>query len=84
MARLARLRKQRKFLLAREKEITRRGLRYLKDLDALEEKEELERERVKQKSREKTSEEAPPNPSLVLDDPALAATLADFDPSNPF
>ena len=46
MARLARLRKQRKFLLAREKEITRRGLRYLKDLDALEEKEELKRERV--------------------------------------
>ena len=43
MARLARLRKQRKFLLARKREITRRGLRYLKELDALEEKEELER-----------------------------------------
>ena len=43
MARLARLRKQRKFLLARKREITRRGLCYLEELDTLEEKEELER-----------------------------------------
>ena len=87
MARLARLRKQRKFLLARKREITRRSLRYLKDLDDLEEKEELEmveRERAEKESPEKTLGEAPPNPSLALDDPALAAALADFDPSNPF
>jgi hypothetical protein len=45
MARVARLRKQRRFLKKRKIEMARRGLRFLDDLDAAEAK-EAEREEV--------------------------------------
>ena len=50
MARVARLRKQRKFLLAREKEMARRGLRHLEELDRLEEQERVESELIVRES----------------------------------
>ena len=56
MAKVVRLRKQKKFLRERRKKMADRGLKYLDELDALEEKERLEKERVE---REKEMTSAP-------------------------
>ena len=47
MAKILRLEKQRSLLKARKKEIVRRGLKFLKELDKVEEKEQREREEAK-------------------------------------
>jgi hypothetical protein len=46
MAKILRLRKQRRFLMDREKEMSRRGLKFLDELDAAEEKERAEAEQA--------------------------------------
>jgi hypothetical protein len=70
MARVARLRKQRRFLRKRKIEMARRGLRFLDDLDAAEVK-EAEREGAQDR-------EAPAPVSDILDLPGVLG-LDDFD-----
>jgi hypothetical protein len=74
MARVARLRKQRTFLRERKKEMLRRGLSFLDELDAAEEKERLEKEKA-----ERRVPDVPHDPSMVDPevDPALLAAFAD-------
>lgn len=63
LAKLMRLRRQKKLLCTRGKEMLRRGLSTLDELDQVEERERLEAE-AKQKALEATPPEPPHDPSL--------------------
>jgi len=89
LVKLMRLRKQKKMLRSRGKEMLRRGLKTLDELDAAEEEEREENERGEQRREAEalpipdTDVSSDPFSDLSLD-PALAAALSDFDPANPF
>ena len=76
MARVARLRKQRALLKSRKKEILCRELKYLDELDAIKEKEKLEREEAERRALDT------PGPTPVSSgvdpevDPSLLAAFA--------
>ncbi|APA07047.1 hypothetical protein SS1G_04260 [Sclerotinia sclerotiorum 1980 UF-70] len=75
MSKLLRLRKQRKFIKERRKRMADRGLKYLDELDALEEREKLENERV-----EREKEQAGTGSSMPV---AVNSNVLDnFDPSS--
>ncbi len=80
MAKILRLRKQKRFLEQRELEMSRRGLRYLEELDAAEEQERLNKETA-----EKLSEQTAPEPSSsafpTSDSFFPASGSTPFDPS---
>lgn len=84
MAKILRLRKQKKFLVRREAEMSRRGLKFLDELDAAEEKERVEKEALEAAA----SSAAPADASAATVDPpfdpVLAAALAAYDPSDPY
>ena len=71
MAKILRLRKQQAFLRKREKEMIRRDVRTLEELDALEEKERLEKERVDKKKADASVVLAPSGSSFDFFDPSL-------------
>ncbi|KAF7863805.1 hypothetical protein EAF04_006770 [Stromatinia cepivora] len=75
MAKILRLRKQQAFLRKREKEMIRRDVRTLEELDALEEKERLEKERVEKGKEISASSPAAPN-SFAFDSSLDSAVLA--------
>jgi len=81
-AKLQRIEKQKKMFRARAADMLRRGLRSLDELDTAEEMERV--------AAEKEGSVGPPRTSEPIDlsdpglDPALVASLSDFDPSDPF
>ena len=97
IAKILRLRKQKRLLKKRETKITRRSLRYLDELVAVEEKEKKERE---EKTRQEpqllvsTSEVSAPTNTpqvyLLVDlsnpfsNPNFVASLVNYNPSDPF
>jgi hypothetical protein len=78
-AKLARLQKQKKSLRLRAREMLRRGARTLDELDEIEKKDEVERER-------QLREDPPPNGPYLMDSVDLPALLGlgDFDPDPAF
>jgi hypothetical protein len=87
MAKILRLRKQRKFLLRRETEMSKRGLKFLDELDAAEAKEKGESEARDQLSLGASSSGVAVLASAFSSsplDPTLGQALADFDPADPF
>ena len=81
MARVARLRKQYYLLEKRAKEISRRGLKFLDELDTTEEKERLEKERQEAIQQAVDTSVAASDGPLDSD---LAVALMAYDPSDPF
>jgi hypothetical protein len=80
MAKILRLRKQQRLLDDREKEMIRRGLASLDDLDAAEEK-----DRELAEAQQFLPPSAPSEPSSSTPfDPSLAEQLLDFDPSSSY
>lgn len=80
MAKILRLRKQQDYLRERRKKMTERGLKYIDELDALEEKERLEKE----KEREIAATSAPvlsPDPFGQIGTELLTTGSDSFDPS---
>ena len=81
MAKILRLRKQKKFLVRREAEMAKRGLKFLDELDAAEERERLEKERQEAVQQAVDTSVAANEGPLDSD---LAAALVAYDPSDPF
>ena len=81
IARITRLRKQRRLLEKRVKEISRQGLRFLNKLDATKEKECLEKE--KQEVVQQAVNTSVATNDSPLDSDLTVALLA-YDPSDPF
>ena len=81
MAKILRLRKQQAFLRQRKTEMSKRGLKYLDELDAAEEKERLEKEKQEQVQLAAVTSVTSGEGVLPSD---LAAALATYDPSDPF
>ena len=81
MACVARLRKQRRLLEKRAKEISRRGLKFLNELNATKEKERLEKEKQEAVQQVINTSVATNVGSLDSD---LTAALVAYDPSDPF
>ena len=77
-ARLARLRKQRKFLQARGSELIRRGLKTMDELEEAEEKERLEKEKIEMERVEKETANVDAAPT-----PSGSSSFGFFDPSLP-
>lgn len=75
MAKILRLRKQRKLLLRREAEMAKRGLQFLDELDAVEEKERKEKEEAEQRAAVASNSPADPSGDL-LDDPLAFSGVA--------
>ena len=79
MAKILRLRKQQKLLRERRQRMADRGLKYLDELDALEEKERLENERgEKEKEMASASVAGPSDDSFAFDsslDPSILASM---------
>lgn len=79
LSKLLRLEKQRDFLRDRRKQMADRGLKYLDELDALEEKERLEKERV-EKEKEQSGFAPVEASSSVLDNFDPSSFLSPSDP----
>lgn len=84
LAKIKRIRIQKKFLRDREKEMMRRGLASLDELDAAEEKERGEEERRDSFAASSAAANEPSYPMDEFLDPALAEALVAYDPSDPF
>lgn len=70
MAKILRLRKQRKLLVRREAEMSRRGLKFLDELDAAENKERVEEEKREAERQQLTATSAAFGDFLLPEDPA--------------
>jgi len=78
MAKILRLRKQKRFLLKRESEMLRRGLRTLDELVEAEEKERLEKEKIEKERVEEETANVDAAPT-----PIDSSSFDFFDPSLP-
>jgi hypothetical protein len=82
IAKLMQLRRQHKFLRSRSKDMLRRGLTTLDELDEVKAHEQRKAEaREQEKPKPPVPVDTLSPPSL---DPALAAAFASFDPSDPY
>ncbi|TVY12487.1 hypothetical protein LARI1_G009615 [Lachnellula arida] len=88
-SKLLRLQKQKKFLRVRASEMIRRGLKTLDELDAVEESEQKEcgaKQQLEREALASSSALVGGSSDFFLDpaDPALAAALSAYDPSDPY